>query len=561
MAQLLPFRAGLRFQINCIFMKATISVIIGAVFLLLFSCESGRFSSPRHHLATLTLQQTIQIPKGEHQKQLFYRQIEDGIHAGTLTAFLYPQPAMQIYHFDSIKNFQKIDIPSCENNLGNSIADSYYISNDSIFIIYSILGKCVNKVRLIDSKGTLKQVYDLSHTRVLNGELDFSQWTDSYLPNRILGYRYPNLYINTGRMLYPPTMNDSCTGERVACLEINTQTNTAKEIMIPCYQAAPKNVTSIYRQLNECIGYNNNLVISYSFRSKLYQIVNKKVKAITLQSALIDTIQVPHDIPDNAKDQTQGWYWEMTYDPYKKWYYRMVFLPAEPGTKQRQSLLIADTAFRVLGEALLPEGETWRIYPTEKGLGIIDQERSSMSSTYNYLTIYDISFKDSPARQALKAAISPPRQQKRPSTEEDAYAEAIIPFLQKMRQPLSPHTFVAIVPLDNGCSGCLSDAINFCRKQQASLPEGASVQMVLTAQGAGVYQAYYQQIVGNNKIPGSTDSFVADTTGLWRKQFPQMFNPIFVSIHNGRITKITGSQAIEISEALKVSWKEFKEHL
>jgi hypothetical protein len=126
----------------------------------------------------------------------------------------------------------------------------------------------------------------------------------------------------------------------------------------------------------------------------------------------MDTIILPEPHPDtplydlDRRENAIGWYESLTWDPWRKQAYRVVRLPAEPGTTSnftQYSLILSDSSLRVTGEALIPYGYAPTPISTPEGI-LLRHAPETRFAGKGHLALFRPEVTTVPARQGLSPA-------------------------------------------------------------------------------------------------------------------------------------------------------------
>lgn len=361
-----------------------------------------------------TIAYTLPLPEDEDALVPAYWRYMSGKQP-RLVAFSHPHKALISFSVAQPAAISFTPVPDCDGGRPYLISWAE-ISPDSLLLLYlygSCRGNCSQPVQLLthgqSSVFPVKAPHlELGPDFCLNGRdtLRAHPFAHDF---QGFSVEYPFAYLP----MYPQEYPGIADSQRLSTLVLDLRNGNSSEILLPAPLA--KRVDGqpfVYRGLYACPLSGQARLLGYANSARVSRWQGGQFTHHTLRSAAIDTLIMPEPHPDDPlydldrRENTTGWYESLTWDPWRKQAYRVVRLPAEPGTTSnftQYSLIITDSSLRVIGEALIPYGYAPAPIPTPEGI-LLRHAPETRFAGKGHLARFRAEVTSVPARQGLSPA-------------------------------------------------------------------------------------------------------------------------------------------------------------
>ena len=307
---------------------------------------------------------------------------------------------------------------------------------------------------------------------------------------------------------------------------------------VPTTRYFPKSFTSP----SVCIGSNGSWVFSYAYSDQvfLYHPEAAALDTYSMPSSLIDTVRplakptsssAPANYP--MDDLSLPAHKLILYDPYRYQYIKLCRIPMGPygGSNQlpAYSLILADTAFRVIGEALLPDElvppyDRFALFPAPDGLYCWNPARTSAYDDRYVFTRLDFKPTRKPAAKTLRRHLAQQAAASKPQ------GRGLPDYLRRNHQLTLENEAVLLVPVDNSCASCKDFVLRYYADSVLATGATGPRLLLLAADATAIEQA-----IATHGLAPYRERILTDPRRLALRYVPEWINPRWVVVRGGQL--------------------------
>lgn len=342
--------------------KKSVASLILTIIILQWACKDKNDSQPQYFFqepeySTLTLQasvDTINLPLAEKATNMIASSYSfSSVGKRYLSTYDKITKILTFYSFPEGKIIKSLPLKDWLNRRNKDKASVYVINFDSIFVATTL------DITLYDTSSLIKNSFELPPTNNKKRIPEFENQTPGVCQDGILF-----------TSIIPYLDETSVKDYRYWKLMYGFDLNSHKENL---YYQYPETYTEniygySYQNYGYCINNNGKFVFSFPADTNVYETDFKGYHHAYYAKSNFQSKEIPPVSVEDIKNgksffeySIRDSYSSIYFDPYKKWYLRLVKLKMNDSTAmakfriRKKSILVLDSNFKIIGEGYLPE--------------------------------------------------------------------------------------------------------------------------------------------------------------------------------------------------------------